>query len=203
MDTQQAMHWWARHPVDPVWVAHYAASEAQPHRADVVAALGRVPGWSSLFEIGCHCGPMLHAIQAAFPAAMLSGCDVNQEAVTAARQWLPGVVCGPFPGVTAAWPDQSVDVVLSCYALASADPGDLDAALTESARIARRAVVICEPVAWDGWTGMHRNGEFVEWRHPYLSLLTQSEAYRGWRATCEHLHYEANRLSGLITVERP
>jgi hypothetical protein len=200
--TQQATSWWANHAIDPAWVAHYAASETQPHRGDVIASLSRLGEWESLFEVGCHCGPMLHAVRMAFPVSRLAGCDVNREAVDAARTWLPSVMSGAFPAVTEGWPAQCVDVVLSCYALAYLSPEDIGAALDEAGRLARRAVVLCEPVAWDGLTETRGEGAFIEWRHPYLSLLRR-ETFFGWTATCQALRYDANQLSGLIVVERP
>ena len=198
-----ATAWWANHPVDPAWMARYAESGGQPHRALVVAALKRLKPWTSLWEIGCHCGPMLGAVQAAFPEAMMGGCDVNAGAVEAARAWLPSVVHGAFPGVTADLPDQSIDVVLSCYALAYLSPEQIGVALGEAARLARMAVVICEPMNFEGHTAKREGCSFSEWRHPYLHLLMSRPEAQGWTAACEDISNELNYLSGLIVLERP
>jgi trans-aconitate methyltransferase len=203
MDTQQAATaFWANHAVDPLWMARYAGSVDQPHRAKVVEALRRLGPFWSLFEIGCHCGPMLRAVLAAFPGVLLGGCDVNAGAVEAARLWLPSVIVGPFPAVTAQMPDQSVDVVLSCYALAYISPEQVGAALAEAGRLAARAVVLCEPMNWDGNTDK-RESAFGEWRHPYLKRLMARPEFQGWTARCEELDYPDNYLSGLMVVERP
>ena len=73
----------------------------------------------------------------------------------------------------------------------------------EMARLARRAVVLCEPVAWDGRTGIREDGRFVEWAHPYMHRLMRHDAYQGWLASCAGLSYDTNHLSGLIVAERP
>jgi trans-aconitate methyltransferase len=203
MDTQQAATaFWANHAVDPTWMARYAGSTEQPHRERVVAALRRLMPFSSLWEVGCHCGPMLRAVQAAFPGTLLGGCDVNEGAADAARAWLPSVLTGPFPEVSAEMPDRSVDVVLSCYALAYLSPERIGAALAEAGRLAAKAVVLCEPMNWDGNTDK-RESAFGEWRHPYLRTLMGLPGFQGWTATCEELDYPDNYLSGLMVVERP
>jgi hypothetical protein len=199
----QAVNWWANHPKNPEWIAHYASSAGQPYRAAIVEALRRVPDWTTLFEVGCHCGPMLWAVHLAFPGVRLGGCDVNLEAVEFAREKWPGVRHGAFPGVTDDVPDRAVGVALSCYTLSSTSPDGLESALAEMARIASKAVVICEPMSWDGKTAKRTSDGFCEWRHPYFHVMQAMPEFGGWRATCQKLSYQKNFISGLIVVERP
>lgn len=202
MATQSAANWWASHPADPSWIAHYRATEGRVYRQWIIEALGSL-SFGSVYEIGCHCGPMLAVIQRAFQGVTLHGCDVNREAVEAAQARGFSVTEGVFPAATAGWPDQSVDVVLSCYALAYVGRDEIEAALVEAGRIARKAVVICEPVAWDlDQAGEWREGQFTEYRHPYLPLLMRSE-FVGWKAYCQEVSDGLTRLSGLLVVTRP
>jgi ubiquinone/menaquinone biosynthesis C-methylase UbiE len=205
VDTHFAQRFWAEHPVDPAWVAHYRESDQAPYRQWIVESLKLLEPWCSLFEIGCHCGPQLAAIQRAYPSADLFGCDVNWEAVDDARQRFPNVVRGAFPAITRDWPDQSVDVVVSCYTLAYLDPGDIEAALTEAGRMARRGIVLCEPMAWDlaQVESMCREGVFGEWRHAYLHYLMGLPGFAGWTAHCQEVECQPTRLSGLIVAVRP
>lgn len=202
MNTAGAQAFWSEHPADAGWVAHYRNSEHAPHRRWVVAALREAQPWGSVFEVGCHCGPMLSVIQREWPGAVVSGCDINREAVSDARARFPRVVAGAFPAVTARWPDRSVDVVLSCYTFAYFDPLDIEAALKEAGRLAKRAVVLAEPIAWDvGDIGVIDREAFGEWRHAYLDLLMGIPEFQGWTAHCVEVEYQ--RLSGLIRVMRP
>jgi hypothetical protein len=146
---------------------------------------------------------MLWAVQEAFPQARLGGCDVNQEAVDHARQCWPGVRCGAFPAVSASLPAGAVDVVLSCYALAYVSPEDLGAALDEASRLARKAVILCEPMSWDGRTGIREDGAYAEWMHPYIHRLMTRPSYLGWTATGQMVSYDSNRLTGLIVLVQP
>lgn len=204
MNTQRAQSYWEQHVVTPQWFKGYHDSRSKPYRRWVLDALGQF-AWTSVFEIGCHCGPMLSVIREAYPEALFGGCDVNPSAAALARTMFPGVMTGPFPGVTAAWPDQSVDVVLSCYALAYIDPDDIEAALIEAGRLARVGIVICEPIAWDvALAGVARNGKcYVEWRYPYLNILMGLPSFVGWTAHCQERDGQDTRLSGFIRVMRP
>lgn len=201
-DTAHAQAFWANHPVDPGWVAHYRNDGSAPHRAWVIEALREAQPWQTVFEVGCHCGPMLTRIQQAFPEAKVAGCDVSAQAVRDARQRGLSVLYRPFPAATTHWPDRSVDVVLSVYTFAYFDPLDVEVALMEAGRIARRGVILAEPVAWDlGQVDAIDRGGFSEWKHPYLALLTRCPVFHGWTAHCREVEYQ--RMSGILRIMRP
>ena len=206
VDVLYAEKWWATYPPVTAWIARYQESEGASYRAPIVAALRALPPWTSLFEVGCHCGPMLRVVQQAFPEATISGCDVNAGALEAGRRLSPDVVTrlGAFPAVTADMPDGSVDVMLSCYVLAFVSPDMIDAALCEMARVARVGIVLCEPMAWNPYqVEMIRQDRFVQYRHAYLDLMAASSSYHGRVARCETMDCgPTNLLNGLIAVEK-
>jgi cyclopropane fatty-acyl-phospholipid synthase-like methyltransferase len=177
--SQAAVDWWAR-PREGAqatsWITGYRQSLAARHRDVVVEAVGTL-GARSVLEVGCHCGPNLIRLAQADPALSCLGLDVNAGAVAAGTAWLADLglsarvrlQVGAFPAATAAMEGQCADVVLSVYALAYLSDADLDAALYEVGRLARRGVVLAEPMA-DAQTpvgAIHTLQGYTEWRHDY------------------------------------
>ena len=106
-----------------------------------VAALGP----TSFLDAGCGEGFVAERILRAQPGMALAGCDVSQGALTVAARANPGALFVSGSVVDLPFPDQSFDVV-GCFEVLEHLPGDLPRkALSELARVARRAVVLSVP----------------------------------------------------------
>lgn len=148
------------------WLDHYWQSRGWESRDVVLEAVAKLAP-TSVLEIGCHVGPMLDRIHERFPEITLHGIDVNQPALDSARQRLPGTfTCADFMSWLPQQPARSVDVVLSHYTLAYAAPGDIKAVLSQMHRLARRGVIIAEPMGPEKI--IH---SYPEWQHPYPQYL--------------------------------
>lgn len=173
-------HWATRHEAVPDWAHAYWTSAHLAHRRVVLDVLEAAPDWDSLLELGCNAGPNLRLIRQAWPLAELVGLDVNEAALAEARAQRAqgalarvGLLQGTIPEELMGWPSQSVDVVLSVYALAYVAPEDLMRTLFEAQRIARTALVLAEPMpAPDLPTGQIPTAPRLEWCHDYAARLT-------------------------------
>lgn len=149
-----------------------------PHRAFLVEQLGRYAPLTSVFEVGCGTGANLASLRRAFPGLALSAVDINADAVAAATD--TAAQAGPGPqdirvgrAHDLSWiADRSVDVVLADAVLMYLGPDQIDRALKEMARIARRAVVLnewhlFEPPA----DGARSQWYYAHWVHDYTARL--------------------------------
>jgi len=101
-----------------------------------------------------------------------------------------------------ALPDACADVVLSCYTLAYIAPEDLDAVLYEMGRLAKRAVILAEPM---GPTTEQVRGGFSgysEWAHGYQTALKWIGTLRECAATVIPVEPPVDRLNGVLVVTR-
>ena len=170
--TVDAANWWAADRANSKsWIENYQKSLKTRHR-NVIAAIVNDLKPKTLLEIGCHCGPNLIRLAQELPAVQLVGMDANAQAIDAGKAWAASLGLGNriqlhtarFPEGTDRLETGVVDVVLSCYTLAYVSPADLDAALYEVGRLAKRAVILAEPMG----TGMHGTpGGYQEWAHVY------------------------------------
>lgn len=153
---------------------HYWASAETPPRTWALAAVRGLGSVDSVLDLGCQCGPNLRVLHDAFPSMRLIGIDCNPHALAYGREWLPDAefVEGTIPDALEAWPDRAVDVVLSTYCLAYQAPDTIGEAIKQALRIARRAVIIIEPMPNPDPERIETAGTgYVEWRHPYGLIL--------------------------------
>lgn len=211
--TIAARDWWARPREDhaAAWVANYRNSLQVRHRAIIAEAVAGLQA-ESLLEIGCHCGPNLVRLAKELPGLSCLGLDVNAEAVKAGTDWasaegLGGRVQlrhGGFPQATAAMDDGCVGVVLSCYTLGYMAPEDLDAVLYECGRLAKRAVILAEPMVLDG-TGPQGHGNvsgYREWVHDYLRALRWIGTLRDMTTRIERVSPPVDRMNAVLVCTR-
>jgi len=94
------------------------------------------PGSSSLLDVGCGRGDLLHEIDLPFTV----GTDLARRGIRHVRR--PAAISSmlqlPFP-------DRSFDVVLCAETLEHLDPSDLSRAAEELQRVARRCVLVTVP----------------------------------------------------------
>lgn len=214
-DTIDAATWWARPRGEHAshWIATYQKSLGSRHRDVIVSAVQSVPDVSSVLEVGSHCGPNLIRIAQGCPSVeQLTGIDVNLEAVTAGTRWVTSLglqdritlVEGRVPEKTSSLPDQCVDVVLSCYALAYIAPEDLDAVLYEMGRLAKRAIVLAEPMTHGSGPSRGRNSlsDYREWAHNYQAASRWINTWRGCDLRLETVSPPVDHLNEVLVGVR-
>lgn len=169
-------------------------------------------GATSVLEVGCHCGPNLVRLATDHPQIeQLSGVDVSEEAIAAGTAWVQSaglseriqLVTGRIPGESASLPDRCVDVVLSCYALAYIAPPDLDAVLWEMGRLARKAVILAEPMTDQprAESNAALTG-YSEWAHNYRAASRWIGTWRDCTLTTHPVTPPVDRLSAILVVTR-
>ncbi len=204
-------YWTTRHETyGPGWTEHYWESWRAPHRQQIVRALERIGPWDSLLELGCGPGANLRLIHGRWPGARLHGLDGNADAVAYTRARMAEFECSDrvtvehdrLPDGLLRYTD-GFDVILSCYALAYLDPGDLARALHLALGLARVAVVIAEPMVIDpaDAEGLAHESSPTEWRHDYLGR-SMAIGPPDWHATLERVDPPVDRLNGLLILRR-
>jgi ubiquinone/menaquinone biosynthesis C-methylase UbiE len=210
--TQEAAQWWARPrgASNADWVATYQKSLTHRHRDVIVGLVQAIPGVSTVLEVGCHCGPNLIRLAQAMPhLEQLSGVDVNADAIAAGHGWATRLglqeriefTVGQVPGVTERLPDRCVDVVLSCYALAYIAPPDLDAVLYEMGRIAKRAIVLAEPMP-GAPPRPPQMTDYQEWQHDYRAAAQWLSTWRGVTMELAPVSPPVDRLHSVLVAVR-
>jgi SAM-dependent methyltransferase len=178
------------------WCELYWDSRGLASRQAVLTQLHLLPEWRTLVELGCHSGPMLGVIAAAFPDAQLTGVEVNPVAADAARKNVPSAEI--ITKGMCAWivdqPDKSFDVLVTHYTLAYVSPVDLPAMLWNATRVANH-LVLAEPILERGEgkdVGQHG---YHEWMHPYGETL-KALGYKYRLVPCDVVQC----LNGLVIV---
>lgn len=159
---------------DDEWVKGYRDSWDRPHRHFLVDRVARFEPVSSVLELGCHAGPNLRLLAKRFPAAHITGIDVNLPAIDEARRSL-----AEFSNVTAkhsdlrselaSLDDNAVDCIVSCFALAYVDSEEIGEVLGDAWRATRKALILMEP-----HPGPDQTAEQSGWRHDYATLLKRA-----------------------------
>lgn len=211
--TIEAAAWWARPrgETSATWIANYQKSLTTRHR-DVIVAAVRDLRATSVLEVGSHCGPNLVRLAQEDPTiSQLTGVDVNAEAIEAGTRWVKALglderiqlATGRMPEASATLPDGCVDVVLSCYALAYIAPPDLDAVLWELGRLARRGIVIAEPM-----TDKVKADEkitlqgYQEWAHNYRAAQRFLGSWAGMTISSRPVEPPVDQLSTVLVAVR-
>jgi ubiquinone/menaquinone biosynthesis C-methylase UbiE len=210
--TQEAAQWWARPrgTQNAEWVQTYQKSLTHRHRDVIVRLVQGIPGISTVLEVGSHCGPNLIRLAQAMPhLEQLSGVDVNAEAVAGGQRWVQQLglqdriefAVGQVPQATERLPDGCVDVVLSCYALAYIAPQDLDAVLYEMGRIAKKALVLAEPMP-GGQPRPPQMTDYQEWQHDYQGAAKWLATWRGCAMQLTPVSPPVDRLHSVLVAVR-
>jgi SAM-dependent methyltransferase len=171
--------WWRTRSGD-AWTATYWNDDGSPRRDYIIDAVRSSFGApASVLDVGCNAAPNLRRIAAEFPGCRLSGFDINQEAIdVAVRRFAEAGIpaelsVGSYYDVLPRVATDSIDVIVSSYALAYVPPENLREVLTELVRIARRGLVLAEPMAFGGTrTAGVLNVPMHDWRHDYAGALS-------------------------------
>ena len=209
-----AAQWWERPrgEQNQSWIGNYKNSIKSRHRDVIVSAVRSIPGTASILEVGSHCGPNLIRLAHEIPAlTSLAGIDVNAEAVTAGNAWAKDVGLSHRINIgrgdlsaTGQLPDGSVDVVLSCYALAYVSPKDLDDVLWEMGRVAKRAVILAEPMTIAAVSDQRMTlAGYREWSHNYSERTRWIGSWRGSTTTMHPVTPPVDRLAQVLVAVKP
>ena len=190
------------------WLDTYWNAHRTPRRDVIIEALRTTFGApTSVLDIGCNAGPTLRRIAAEFPSCRLAGFDVNADAVEGARQRLaaigaaPELRVGSFYDVLPATPTDSVDVVISSFALAYVPPSRLPAVLADIVRIASRGAVLAEPHAFEpGRRAGVLTVPWHDWRHDYASACAELGIERE-RMTLSDVPEPGSTHAGLLVLD--
>lgn len=210
--TVDAANWWARPRGANAaqWVATYQKSLSSRHRDAIVGIVRELPNVTTVLEVGSHCGPNLIRLAQAMPhLEQLSGVDINAEAVEAGQRWVTSLglrdriemVVGRIPEKTEALPSGCVDVVLSCYALAYIAPQDLDAVLYEMGRLAKKALVLAEPMPGGPPRPMQVT-DYQEWAHDYQKAAKWLNTWHGCAMQIVPVDPPVDRLHSILVATR-
>src|SRR5215207_3920965 len=113
------------------------------HRKIVAEVVALSP--QSFLDAGCGEGFVARRVIDALPGVALTGCDVSNDALELAADANPGAAFVVGSIVDLPFPDHSFDTV-GCFEVLEHLPGDLPRrALSELARVSRRAVVLSVP----------------------------------------------------------
>jgi predicted O-methyltransferase YrrM len=210
--TVEAANWWAksRGRDNASWIANYQNSLKGRQRTAIVEIVKGLSGVTSVLEVGCHCGPNLIRLAQELPGIeQLTGVEINADAVKAGQRWVEheglqdrvSIVEGRVPDKTDILPSECVDVVLSCYALAYIAPTDLDAVLYDVGRLAKRAVILAEPMP--GSTPRAASlTDYQEWVHDYQAASKWIPTWRGMTQTIVPVTPPIDRLQGILVAVR-
>lgn len=150
------------------WIEGYWNSRSHLHRLLLLDELAKLPAFDSVLEVGCNCGPNLSLIQERFKTPVLTGIDVNRDAVYLGEAMMPEVDFKVM-GVEelAQFPDKSYDVVLADAVLMYVSKEKIQEVVDHLVRIARKAIVLVE------WEHASEEGvvENYHWARNYGALL--------------------------------
>jgi hypothetical protein len=161
------------------WIETYWSDVYSPRRDCIIDALRTSFGApASVLDVGCNAAPNLRRISAEFPGCRLVGFDINQEAIDGATRRFAALgihaelSVGSYYDVLPAVPTSSIDVVVTSYALAYVPTANLPAVLADIVRIARRGLVLAEPMAFGGRRSPGvLTVPWYDWRHDYAAAV--------------------------------
>lgn len=175
LTTSQHAKWWRDRKIN--WHEHYTATINHPHRAFLIEKL-RTMAFGSLFEVGCASGPNLLLVSQNFPHAQIGGCDMNEDAITAAKEILPPLSvlqCDPAWAIFHS--DNATDITLSDACLIYIGKDRIDQVLREMKRITRRQIILIEFHSTSWWQRLLLKLGSGYNAYDYRKLLEKHEFY--------------------------
>lgn len=179
--TRPAEAWW-RQAHGSSWVQDYAESVQQPIRVWMQDAIAAMAPFTTVMDLGCHCGVLMPFILGACPDAKVVGIDVSVEALRTAKRtypyhtWVLASVADWVPMLASM--GSHADIVVSSSCLEHIAKSDIDSTLAAIAQVATAAIILQEVTV----TPRMPEGASVacgvpEWRHDYERRLSAL----GWR----------------------
>lgn len=158
-------------------------SKEHPHRAFLMARIGRFAPLTSVLEVGCNTGPNLIALSRAYPGVGLYGLDINPQAIRAgqaalAEERIPNA--SMFVGRAddlSRFGDHTIDVVLTDATLMYVGPDKIARTIAELLRVARRGLLLNEWHMFEP-TPDRAHWYYAHWVHDYQALLAGAPRVR-------------------------
>ena len=147
------------------WIWDYVASASHPHRDLIVEELTKLGSFGGILEVGCNAGPNLIRLQAAFPDNQLAGIDIVPETIERAMTNMSKPIFKVGNVLNIPFEDKSFDCVLADSVLMYSSPDEINQALNELNRVAKRFIVLVERVS-----EKEKNNGFI-WSRNYPKLL--------------------------------
>lgn len=139
--------YWERRAAER-WDADCQAADDEVYRRALGELIREFRGlsWRSLLEVGCGFGRVLKALRAEFPHGELVGGDFSFNQLRHGQTYLDGQRVGLVQVEACRLPftDRQFDVVLTAGVLIYLHPDQLEQALRELRRVARRYLVLVE-----------------------------------------------------------
>lgn len=210
--TIESQGWWAQARGDRAqgWNENYQKSLHTRHRTIISQIVGELGDVQTILEVGCHCGPNLIRLATDYPQLRGTGLDVSADAITFGTAWVAQrhlqdritLRQAPFPQGTEHLASGSVDVVLTCYAIGAymAD-ADLTAALYEMGRLAKRAVILAEPMIEGPTRAKHTMNGYIEWHHDYRRAIQWISTLNQRRARIVPVAPPVDSLDAILVLE--
>jgi trans-aconitate methyltransferase len=160
------------------WVERYWDDDRSPRRDSLVQAIRESFGApANVLDVGCNAGPNLRRVHAEFPQCALAGFDVNAEAIGFARERFAELATavdlriGTFDDELPRYGNDTFDLLISSFSLAYVPPRDLPRVLGHCVRVARRGLVLAEPLPFDDRRPEGVLSGTPDWRHDYKRVL--------------------------------
>lgn len=153
-------------------------SQSHPHRSFLLRRLDRFAPFESVLEVGCNFGPNLMLLARTYPGVRLYGMDISAKAIKVAKTVLTKEEADGnvrlFAGCAddlSRFSDKSLDVVLTDAVLMYVGPDKITRAITEFARVARKALVLNEWNLFEPRSAERAHWHYSHWVHDFKSLL--------------------------------
>lgn len=120
----------------------YELSVDHPHRQLILDTLKGLEPFAGVLEVGCNVGQNLQRIQQVYPETQMAGVDINASSIVQATSNVPQAIWQIGKATELAFEDKSFDILI--YDAVLMYVKNIDKALEEARRVARKAIIILD-----------------------------------------------------------
>jgi len=152
-DGAHSKRWWATRDQQTSSAPGFWESRTNPLRTEIGKVVASLDA-KSILEVGCHAGMNLWSAAQFRKWEKIAGTEISPTVLDFTRKTLPTAVgqgVDLYEGSADAlpFPDDSFDVVLSSVMLVCVGPEEIEQVLSEICRVARKWIVLVEPLEID------------------------------------------------------
>jgi len=145
-------YWRFRHIFDGSWGNDYLSEKSMnlSYRKFLINKISEYFPFGTILEIGCASGANLYLLSEKFPKAKLYGIDISKKAINVGRQYLQknnikNIFLEPRGTENLKnFGDKSVDIIFTASVLIYVAPDEIELAIKEIFRVAKKAIILCE-----------------------------------------------------------